>query len=314
VEHLNPSARSTAPAWARGCDAQAAHPRDLVGVGAHAEGRGTSGAAAGLVLFKTSPDEPQQVPASQRENGQISIDLNKPARRLKRLKGLKKSVWLAGQLHAMHKPGYRPPVPWLVTATYAKENAWQPHHMSEATDRFRHWCKVRGVECRYTWVAELTKAGRVHYHLVAWLPQGVRMPQWDRARRVKGKLPRPFWGHGMTKTEVLNRGVAYLMKYLSKMGEFHEFPDGLRLHGSGGMTPEARAIRSWQNLPQWVKNDHGVGEVKRMHGGLVDLSTGELLPPMYSRKFRPGAIDLCQLRPMPPKLYDHGAFCSFPRP
>jgi hypothetical protein len=115
----------------------------------------------------------------------------------------------------------------------------------------------------------------------------------------------------MTKTEVLNRGVAYLMKYLSKMGEFHEFPEGLRLHGSGGLTSEARAIRSWQNLPQWVKNDHGVGEVRRINGRLVDLTTGELLPPMYQRAFRPGAIDLFQLREMPVKLYDHGAYCSW---
>jgi len=272
-----------------------------------------SAEGAGLVLFKTSPDEPQQITPVQRENGQISIDLTKPARRLKRLKGLKQSVWLAGQLHNMHENGHRPPVAWMATLTYAADGAWQPHHISEATDRFRHWCKGRGVECRYTWVSELTKRGRVHYHLVAWLPHGVKMPQWDRARRVKGRAPRAFWGHGMTKTEVLNRGVAYLMKYLSKMGEFHEFPEGLRLHGSGGMTTEARAIRTWQNLPQWVKNDHGVGEIKRTRFGYVDLSTGEVLPPMYSRKFRPGAIDLFQLRPMPPKVYDHGAYCSFPR-
>jgi hypothetical protein len=154
----------------------------------------------------------------------------------------------------------------------------------------------------------------VHYHLIAWLPHGKKMTFWDKARRVKGKRTTAFWTHGMSNTQPAKHGVAYLMKYLSKMGELHEFPDGLRLYGMGGLSPEARQIRTWQNLPQWIKNDHGVGEVKRTEYGFLEMDTGEYLPPMYHRHFVPGGIEITRLRELPQKLYDHGAYCTFPRP
>lgn len=270
--------------------------------------------AAGLVLFKTSPEHTPATSPSQGENTPKFLSFDKPARKLKRLKRLKSGVWLSGQLQRMPRDGFRPDQAHFVTLTYAHEGAWRPNHISEATDRFRAWCKRRGVECRYTWVAELTKTGRVHYHLIAWLPVGVKMTFWDKPRRVKGKKTTAFWTHGMSNTQQAKHGVSYLMKYLSKMGEFHEFPDGLRLYGVGGLTAESRQIRTWQNLPQWVKNDNGVGEVIRTRSGYVVLATGELLPPMYSRHFVPGGIEIIPLRELPPKLYDHGPYCTFPRP
>jgi hypothetical protein len=114
----------------------------------------------------------------------------------------------------------------------------------------------------------------------------------------------------MTNTQLLAHGVAYLMKYLSKMGEFHEFPEGLRLYGMGGLSPQAKLIRQWQNLPLWVKCDHGVGDVKRAGRCWVDQSTGEILPDMWRRRFVPGGVELFQLRPMPEKLFDHGPYST----
>jgi hypothetical protein len=139
------------------------------------------------------------------------------------------------------------------------------------------------------------------------------MTFWDKPRRVKGKRTEPFWPHGMSNTQQCKAGVSYLMKYLSKMGEEHRFPDGLRLYGVGGLSKDARSIRQWQNLPAWVKRDHGVGGVKRVHGRLVDMETGELLAAMYRRAFVPGGIELYQLRDMPEKVYDHGPWSSWPR-
>lgn len=279
-----------------------------------AEGVAASAEGAGLVLFKTSPEQQPEQVLLHWENGSKTISFDKPSQKVKRLKRLKSGVWLTGQLQRMPRDGFRPDQAHFVTLTYAHEGAWQPNHIAESVDRFRHWCKRRGVECRYTWVAELTKTGRVHYHLIAWLPLGVKMTFWDKARKVKGRKTSAFWTHGMSNTQTAKHGVSYLMKYLSKMGELHEFPDGLRLYGAGGLTQESRQIRTWQNLPQWVKNDHGVGEVKRTQFGYVDLSTGELLPPMWSRLFVPGGVQINQLREMPHKVYDHGAYCSFPRP
>ena len=137
---------------------------------------------------------------------------------------------------------------------------------------------------------------------------------WDKTTRSSRREVKPFWSHGMTNTQPAKAGVGYLMKYLSKLGELTVFPQGIRLYGMGGLTPEGKAIRTWQNLPQWVKNDHGVGEVTRMGRMLVDTATGEVLPPMWRRKFVPGGLELHRLRDMTPKLYDHGAYCTWPRP
>ena len=103
----------------------------------------------------------------------------------------------------------------------------------------------------------------------------------------------------MTETAKLKTNCSYLMKYLSKMGEFHRFPHGLRLNGNGGLDASAKQIRSWHTLPQWVKTAYGVGDVIRKKMGLIVLATGELLEPMYSRKFIDGGMVLTRKRELP---------------
>ena len=273
--------------------------------------RGVAGAeGAGLVQYKTSP------------NQSFSVSFSKSEQRLNRLKRLKRNTYLAGQLHSLPQAGFRPMQAWLITMTYDTKGTlgrgchnWKPHHASKTTDAYRRWCKANGHLPKYTWVGELTKNGTVHYHLVAWLPTGVRMPRWDRP---DGKR-KAFWIHGMTETAKLKTNCSYLMKYLSKMGEFHDFPTGMRLCGNGGLDACCRAIRSWHALPSWAKTLYGVGEVVRKKYGLLDVSTGEVLPPMYSRKFRPGGMELTPLRDLPerwqcgPEEPYFGPYCTFPR-
>jgi hypothetical protein len=249
---------------------------------------GTEG--AGLVQYKTSPKDVQV------------ISFNKPDTRLKRLKRLKRNTYLSGQLHSLPEPGFRPMQAWLITPTYDTKGTlgrgcrnWAPDHMSRATDAYRRWCKSKGLHAKYTWVAELQGNGNVHYHLVAWLPVGRAMPHWDRSNGKRNA----FWPHGMTETAKLKTNCSYLMKYLSKMGEKHDFPHGLRLCGNGGLDLVARQIRSWHNLPQWVKTEYGVGDVVRKKYGLLVVETGELLPPMYKRRFFPGGMELIPLRDLP---------------
>ena len=148
-------------------------PSDRLSLGAQQlEGtclQGTSsGAAAGLVQYKTSPN-PVQV---------LSFAPCVVAE--KRLKRLKCNVYLTGQLHSLPRPGFRSDQLWLITPTYDTKGTlgrgrhdWQPDHISRATDAYRRWCNVKGFEAKYTWVAELQGNGTVHYHLVAWLPRGV---------------------------------------------------------------------------------------------------------------------------------------------
>jgi len=251
----------------------------------------SSPSMAGLVSSKTTV------------NPDVSINLSKPDCALRRIKRLRRSVWASGHLHGIADNGYRPPVCWFVTLTYVGVNDWQPEHIKTAVNRYRRWCKNAGIQCRYTWVAELQKRGAVHYHMLCWLPHGITMPQWDRATIHR----EAFWRHGMTNTQKSTAGVGYLMKYLSKLGELTIFPKGLRLYGIGGLTQTARSVSAWYNLPEWVKNQYGVGQVSRKKCGFVVQSTGEVLPPAYKVSFLHGSLFLQKLRELHPRLHD-GAY------
>lgn len=229
------------------------------------------------------------------------------------MKRLKRSVWASGHLHGINESGFRPSKCWFVTLTYKPGIEWASTHMSKAVQGFRNWCASRGVPCRYTWVAELQKRGAVHYHLLAWLPVGVRMPMWDRRTVTsRGKSRAAFWPHGMTNKQIAFSGVGYLMKYLSKLGELTIFPKGLRLYGIGGLTPQGRAVRCWYNLPEWVKRSQGVGDVVKSGNAFVVRATGEILEPFYSCVKTGFGLLLKLLRPLPERFHA-GAFSTFPR-
>ena len=258
-----------------------------------------SGAAAGLVPYKT------------KVNDVVSFAPSIVAER--RVKRLKKSVWASGHLHGIADNGFRPPAVWFVTLTYRGVADWAANHIKDAINAFRRWCKDRGHPCRYTWVAELQGRGAVHYHLLAWLPQRVRMPMWDRRTvTTTGRKMACWWPHGMTNRQVAKAGVGYLMKYLSKLGELTRFPKGLRLYGIGGLTDSGRAVRSWLNFPEWLKSSYGVGEVKRLAGCFMVRLTGEIVDPAYRVQRMPDGIVLHPLRELPARFHD-GAYSTFPR-
>jgi hypothetical protein len=245
----------------------------------HAQ-RGVGGCeAAGLVPSKTSVEH-------------LFVEFHPSAVADRRVKRLKRSVWASGHLHGIADSGYRAPVCWFVTLTYRPGVEWSARHMSDALKAYRYWCKRTGVACRYTWVAELQGRGAVHYHMLVWLPKGVSMPKWDVAQGKRAA----FWQHGMSNTQKAKAGVGYLMKYLSKLGELTRFPKGLRLYGIGGLNEAGKRVRSWLNLPEWVKSDYGVGDVKRLRGALVVCETGELLQPAYRVSFVPGGLIVRALR------------------
>lgn len=268
-----------------------------------AESQGREARAARLTGF----DAAGLVPSKTKSAG-LSVNLSAPESALRRIKRLKRSVWASGHLHGMASRGMRPPQCWFVTLTYVGVSDWKPQHIRDALRRFRSWCEVNGHPCRYTWVAELQNRGAVHYHLLAWLPQGVRMPHWDRPQGRRAA----FWPHGMTNTEKALSGVGYLMKYLSKLGELTKFPKGLRLYGIGGLCKDGRSVRRWYNLPEWAKRSFGVGELVRRKVGLIVHATGELLAPAYKVLRAPGCLVIQQVREVPDK-WAHGAYSAFPR-
>lgn len=251
--------------------------------------------ASGLVSSKTTQSS-------------MFLNLAPSASAERRVKRLKRSVWLSGRLHQLASNGHRAPQCWFVTLTYRGVSDWRADHMGRACTAYRNWCKSVGVPCRYTWVAELQQRGAVHYHLLAWLPRHVAMPKWDRGRGKRAA----FWTHGMTNTQKARAGVGYLMKYLSKLGELTRFPKGLRLYGIGGLNKQAREIRSWYNLPEWAKRSFGVGELVRRAGGLVVRATGEILEPAYQVSRVPSGLILRALREIPERFHA-GAYSTFPR-
>ena len=254
---------------------------------------GASEASPGLVSSKTNGQE-----------GLLSFAPSVVAE--KRVARLKKAVWASGHLHGIAERGHRPAVCWFVTLTYVGVNDWRAQHISKACRLFRKWCKSKRLPCRYTWVAELQTRGAVHYHLLAWLPPGVQMPHWDAVRG-----PNTWWPHGMSNTQQAKSGVGYLMKYLSKLGEFHRFPKGLRLYGIGGLCEKGRKVRVWLNLPEWVKLSHGVGEVSRRSGRLVNLITGEMLASPWRTQLVPHGLKISLTRDLPERFHA-GAYSAWP--
>jgi hypothetical protein len=246
----------------------------------------------------------------------LSLSENDKADR--RVRRLKRAVWASGHLHALADAGFRAPVCWFVTLTYRGVDDWRAEHVKDAINAFRRWCKRQRVACRYTWVAELQTRGAVHYHLLAWLPVGVRMPFWDKPYAL-GRLP--FWPHGMANTAEAFSGVGYLMKYLSKLGTLSRFPKGLRLYGIGGLNHEGRAVRRWLNLPAWAKHAYGVGDLCRKACGFVVRATGEVLSPVYRVRVVHGALELRKLREVGSRFpagvieagHVPGAYSSWPR-
>jgi len=253
------------------------------------------GKLGGLVPYKTSGNA-------------VSFSKTLVARR--RLNRLKKSVWASGHLHGLAQRGHRGLKVWFVTLTYRGVKDWSARHISEAIRGYRRWCSLRGAPCRYTWVAELQSRGAVHYHLLAWLPPGLRMPKWDR-RTVSpaGMRCDAWWPHGMTNTQPAKAGVGYLMKYLSKLGDLTIFPRGLRLYGIGGLDVLARSVRSWLNWPEWVKREHGVGDCFKSGRDWVVRRTGEVLAPAYQVLKIPDGLQFVPLRPLPDRFH-HGAYSS----
>ena len=234
-------------------------------------GPAAGGEAAGLVPYKTSG------------SSYLDISFDRSVVQERRVARLRRIVWACGHLHEFGRPeGVREHV-WFGTLTYRPGIDWEPRHISRCLKRVRKWCKRRGVPFRYVWVAELQKRGALHYHVAIWLPKRVQLPKFDK---------QGWWPHGMTQRVIAENAVGYLMKYLSKISEFHTFPKGVHIHGYGGLTKEARDICAWLNLPSHLKQRFGVGQLKTVEGSRVVRDTGEILEAMYRRTFFTGGMRL----------------------
>lgn len=206
--------------------------------------------------------------------GLVSLSTSAPlivSARQMRLSRMRSGVLTSARLltEGLQQGGFRFRVA-MITLTYAEANTWGPRHVSRMLEAVAKYLARLGHRLRCVWVSELTKAGRVHYHVALWLPRGVSLPKPDK---------RGWWPHGLTRIEWVRKGIAYLAKYVSKGEEIGTFPKGLRLHGVRGLDVLQRREKAWWRSPAWLREqwgiEHGPRRVARV--GWVSQLTGEIV-------------------------------------
>lgn len=213
---------------------------------------GGGAAAAGLVLVPTTW-KTDLLSVSQDAELLVMTPKSKATRRLA---CLRRSVGFAARGHTVLRKGFRADVGWMVTLTYRPGCDWASGHMASAMLSMRDWCRMKKIAFRYVWVAEIQDGKRradgigrnvIHYHMVVWLPHGVKCPHFD----AQG-----WWPHGMSQSkapEKVQNPVGYLLHYLKKDKDLSAMPKGARAYGIGGLDFTTRRARRWLGLPSFVQ-------------------------------------------------------------
>lgn len=184
----------------------------------------------------------------------------------------------------------------MLTLTYREDDQWHAKHISALLSNIRKYLERRGLKAPYLWVAELTERGRVHYHVLLWLPKGHTLPKPDN---------RGWWPWGSSRIEWAKNAVGYLAKYASKGTEpmmLRKFPRGCRLHGAGGLSDVIRKCARWWALPAYLRaacfpvDDFA----RRVGGGFVSRATGVIQPAVYGvLAAARGSVRVLQIAPFP---------------
>jgi hypothetical protein len=137
----------------------------------------------------------------------------------------------------------------FITLTYAPGQEVQPGDLSGYMQRVRVWLARKG----YSGVPYVTKAefgelrGRFHYHVLIWLPSGIRLPKADSSG---------MWSKGMTRMEWARRPVGYMAKYIGKSAnDWEGVRSGFRSWSVGGLS-RGSVPRLWVRyalLPGWLR-------------------------------------------------------------
>ena len=202
-----------------------------------------------------------------------------------RLQRMRRRVLTGARLHVGQVSKWRAA---MLTLTYRPEIDWDGHHVSDCLRHIRQWLKRRCIGIRYVWVMETTKAGKPHYHVVVWMPFGIKLPMLD----LQG-----WWPHGMTRMEWAKCAVGYVSKYVSKGEEGAALPFGARMYGVGGLEGVALVEARWWALPGWLRDQVEMGiKVRRMKGGgWLDHDNGEVFYSPWRVEFREGFVYLIRI-------------------
>jgi len=154
----------------------------------------------------------------------------------------------------------------FVTLTYRQEEFYTTRDISGYIKATREWLKRQRVRASYQWVIELTRKGKPHYHILWWVPKGIRLPKPDASG---------MWQKGLSRIEKATRPVGYLVKYATK-GDSGEFPKGARLFGVGTQEEGVKLARHRHGLPMWLyeRTDSDCRCVRVARVGWVEKATG----------------------------------------
>lgn len=158
----------------------------------------------------------------------------------------------------------------MVTLTYAVDDAWEPWHITEYLHVEAMRLRRAGVEWAYQWVAEQTGRGRLHYHVLWYVPERCRIRMPDRAG---------LWKHGSTRTERARNAGGYIRKYVrdGALPSRRCFPAGVRIHGQALCREYAagRLYRQQNCVPVWLREEVGGGVIcRRERGGSRWIAAG----------------------------------------
>lgn len=173
--------------------------------------------------------------------------------------------------------------PAMITATYSPDHHWAKKDITGLLDNCKKYLLRRYSQTRfrYTWVAELTQKGVIHYHIILWLPKGCTLPKPDK---------RGWWKKGSTRIEWVKNAIGYLAKYASKGSEtHHNFPKNARISGYAGLNETSRREYRFWRSPASIRdlaNPEGnlapsTFDIRKTSGGYFNKDTGEYFESQY---------------------------------
>jgi len=238
------------------------------------EGRAQRAPRSGLVGQVTSRTRVQETRYSNMSVGGQLRELNR-TRRIRRMRRVVIASADASRI-AAQRGGSRL---WavFVTLTYRQAQgfgAWSTRDVSEYVGRVRKWLARRSVALRYQWVLELQQSGRPHYHIIFWLPRGLKLPKPDTSGH---------WDKGASNIKEATQPVGYLVKYVSKGDTELAFPKGARLFGTGAPEADVKLATHRAGLPIWLSEitDPNSRCTKVSRVGWVERATGAIFPSPY---------------------------------
>jgi len=154
--------------------------------------------------------------------------------------------------------------------TLGSAHQWRANHIREFMLALRQY--LGSALLGYAWVAELTKAGVVHYHVLIRVVSGTYLPKPDKAG---------LWKYGLTRMDKAKTPF-YIVKYVGKsyQKDFFKYPKGARLFavwiaGDKQLDLRYRSLKDWQKK---IVDDHGwefLGDYKKPDTGWVYVSSSQ---------------------------------------